>query len=54
MTKTEACVRKIIFFLPSFRASRKMRRSPRLAYKAPVMQATKSRLRLSFPTIMAM
>ena len=54
MTKTEACVRKIIFLLSSFRASRKMRRSPRFAHKAPVMQATKSRLRLSFSTIMSM
>ena len=29
-----------IFLLPSFRASRKMPLSPRLAHKAPVMQAT--------------
>ena len=41
MTKTVANVRKVIFLLPSFRASPKMRRSPRLAHKAPVMQATK-------------
>ena len=55
MTKTVAyAVRKIIFLLPSFRASRKMPLSPRLAHKAPVMQATKSRLRLSFSTIMSM
>ena len=41
MTKTVANVRKVIFLLPLFRASPKMRRSPRLAHKAPVMQATK-------------
>ena len=32
--------RRFIFLLPSSRASRKMPRSPRLAHKAPVMQAT--------------
>ena len=42
MTKTVANVRKVIFLLPLFRASPKMRRSlARLAHKAPVMQATK-------------
>ena len=34
--------RRFIFLLPSSRASRTMSRSPRLAYKAPVMKGKKN------------